>query len=189
MARYFLPMKKETVRRFLILSITSVTVAGIVEGQTTREKGKQNVTLSSSEMRNIAFDFIHALDSFFLTVHNSEPSDPVEVMSTLMIDINRFDEGIALIQKYQKHTSEPIRVAAEGTVLGATIARDSDRDFIQQLRRVSKTDPDEFRYQVATYRAKQKEAYELIARSAPWITAAMFEFRDAEDRKVQFLIG
>lgn len=147
-------------------------------------RGAQDEIIRSGEMRTIAFDFLHALNAFKLTVHMDDPhrsTNDVELMTEMMNDNRWMAEGVSLLRKYKGHRNESVRVAAEGTILGAETAKKANTDMLAIMRK-GRVTPEELNYQVALYTSRQKEAYRAIYIFAPSITAVMFRPKEKPEQ-------
>jgi hypothetical protein len=138
--------------------------------------------VSSEELRTIGLDFVQALSNFYMSTHTDMDWDsPVKVMSTVMDDNRWLRNGVLVIQKYKTHRNKLIRLAAQGTIAGAELVQQSNDDLLALMRNPESKTLEEARYQIALYGSNQKEGYEFIFRSAPWITGMMFRPRTAKE--------
>lgn len=163
----------------LLLSLVLLaSIFGLAQGKPKASSEKlphDTHPVSSEELRTIGLDFVHALSNFYMATHTyTEPASEVQLMTRMMNDNRWLQKGISVVTKYKTHKNEVIRLSAEGTIIGAELARKANEEMLALMRTPSKVTADEGRYQVARYSSNQKEAFELIATSAPWITAMMF---------------
>ena len=172
-------------RKTLLLSLVLVSILATAQAprNKTTKLPQDTHPLTSQELRSIGTDFVQALGNFYMATHIDQPwENEVQMMTTIMNDNRWLRDGVLLIKKYRNHPNQVIRVATEGTILGAEMAQESNNDILAIMRNPSSKSVEEIRYQVALYGSRQKEAYGLILRSAPWVTGAMFRPRTSKEQ-------
>jgi hypothetical protein len=170
-------------KRLLLSLLLQVSIFGLAQPKQEASSVKlphDTHPISSEELRTIGLDFVHALSNFYMATHTyTEPTSEVQMMTRMMDDNRWLQKGISALTKFKTHKNEVIRLSAEGTIIGAELARRANEDMLALMRNPSKITADEARYQVARYASNQKEAFQLIATSAPWITGMMYRPRTA----------
>jgi hypothetical protein len=175
--------RRNILRRWCGGLLAFTVLCTVSAGQKPKSAQRKPVApVSSEELRTIGLDFVQALSHFYLATHvDSFPDNEVGLMKMMLDDNRHLDEGIDTVSKYQKHRDEKIRLAAQGTVLGAQIIQEANQHLLKVMRNVSKYTREESAYQVALHNSRTKEGFTTIVRSAPWITGAMFTPRKATD--------
>lgn len=135
---------------------------------------------------DFAIAVLHALNFYYLTTQSeiNESSSYIEMTASLLTSSNNLEKGSLSISEYVNDPNEFISVAATGMDLGANTVIKANNELVSFIRNTNLDDPASFReaeYQIANYLANQKEGYTLIATSAPWMTALMYEPAESEN--------
>lgn len=106
------------------------------------------------------------------------PEDVTELMTNLMIQNNKFQQGLVAIQDYFDDPDEQVSRVAKGVGLGIVAHIEANKKGIEKLKQLSNLDPTafkNFKYEMAERASSQKQAWELLSTAATYVAYVLVD--------------